>query len=172
MVVTAHFIDEERFLHKRITFTPISNHKGDGIRKLIENYLIDWEIEKLFTIAVDNVSANTLAISYVKKKLANWSGNSMVLNSLYMHVRCSAHIINLIVQDGLSQVNQSITSIRNAVKYVRSSMARLQKFKTCVDWKKISCGGLMVLDVSTRWSLTYLMLEKAVAFEKAFDMPK
>lgn len=71
----------------------------------------------------------------------------MVLNGLYMHVRCSGHIINLIVQDGLSQVNQSIASIRNAVKYVRSSPARLQKFKTCVQWEKISCGGLMVLDV-------------------------
>ncbi|KAK9174668.1 hypothetical protein WN944_029705 [Citrus x changshan-huyou] len=61
MVVTAHFIDEEWVLHKRIlTFTPISNHKGDGIGKLIKNCLIDWGIEKLFTITVDNASANTL----------------------------------------------------------------------------------------------------------------
>ncbi|KAK9196087.1 hypothetical protein WN943_004215 [Citrus x changshan-huyou] len=173
IVVTAHFIDEEWVLHKRIlTFTPISNHKGDGIGKLIENCLIDWGIEKLLTITVDNASANTLAIAYVKKKLANWSGNSMVLNGLYMHVRCSAHIINLIVQDGLSQVSQSIASIRNAVKYVRSSLARLQKFKTCVDREKISRGGLMVLDVPTRWNSTYLMLEKAVAFEKAFERLK
>ena len=155
------------FLDKRIlTFTPISNHKGDGIGKLIENCLIDWRIKKLFTITVDNASANTLAISYMKKKLANWSGNSMVLNDLYTHVRFSAHIINLIVKDGLSQVNQSIASIWNAVKYVRSSLARLQKFKTCVDRKKISCGGLMVLDVSTQWSSTYLILEKAVAFDR------
>ncbi|KAH9707600.1 BED-type domain-containing protein [Citrus sinensis] len=172
MVVTTHFIDEEWVLHKRIlTFTPISNHKGDGIGKLIENCLIDWRIEKLFTITVDNASANTLAIAYVKK-LANWSGNSMVLNGLYMHVRCSAHIINLIVQDGLSQVSQSIASIRNAVKYARSSPVRLQKFKTCVDREKISRGGLMVLDVPTRWNSTYLLLEKAVAFEKAFKRLK
>ena len=42
IVVMAHFIDEEWFLHKRVfTFTPISNHKGDGIGKLIENCLID-----------------------------------------------------------------------------------------------------------------------------------
>ena len=126
MVFTAHFIDEEWVLHKRIlTFTPISNQKGDDIRKLIENYLIDTGIEKFFTITVDNASANTLAIANVKKKLANWSGNSMVLNGLYMHVRCSAPIINLIVQDGLSQVSQSIASIQNEVKYVRSSLARL-----------------------------------------------
>ena len=43
MVVMAHFIDELWVLHKRIlTFTPISDQKGDDIRKLIENRLIDW----------------------------------------------------------------------------------------------------------------------------------
>ncbi|KAH9672415.1 BED-type domain-containing protein [Citrus sinensis] len=173
MVITAHFIDAEWVLHKRIlSFTPIANHKGDGIGKLIEACLIDWGIERLFTITVDNASANKVAITYVKKKLANWSVNSMVLNGLYMHVRCSAHIINLIVQDGLAEVNHSIASIHNAVKYVRSSPARLQKFKTCVDREKISYGGLMVLDVPTKWNSTYLMLHKAVVFEKTFDRMK
>lgn len=121
---------------------------------------------------MDNASANKIAIIYVKKKLANWSVNSMVLNGLYMHVRCSAHIINLIVQDELAEVNHSIASIRNAVKSVRSSSARLQKFKTCVDREKISYGGLMVLNVPTRWNSTYLMLHKAVVFEKTFDRMK
>ncbi|XP_024039212.1 zinc finger BED domain-containing protein RICESLEEPER 2-like [Citrus clementina] len=96
----------------------------------------------------------------------------MVLNGLYMHVRCWARIINLIVQDGLAEVNHSIASIRNAVKSIRSSPARLQKFKTCIDREKISYGGLMMLDVPTRWNSTYLMLHKAVVFEKAFDRMK
>ncbi|KAH9697522.1 BED-type domain-containing protein [Citrus sinensis] len=137
MVITTHFIDVEWVLHKRIlSFTLIANHKGDGIRKLIEACLIDWEIERLFTITVDNASANKVVITYVKKKLANWSVNSMVLNGLYMHVRCSTHIINLIVQDGFAEVNHSIASIHNAV------------------------------------NSTYLMLHKAVVFEKAFNMMK
>ncbi|KAH9671555.1 BED-type domain-containing protein [Citrus sinensis] len=117
MVITAHFIDAEWVLYKRIlSFTLIANHKRDGIGKLIETCLIDWGIERLFTITVDNASANKVAITYVKKKLANWSVNSMILNGLYMHVRCSAHIINLIVQDGLAEVNHLVASIRNAVK--------------------------------------------------------
>ncbi|XP_024035554.1 zinc finger BED domain-containing protein RICESLEEPER 2-like [Citrus sinensis] len=173
MVITTHFIDAEWVLHKRIlSFTLIANHQGDGIRKLIEACLIDWGIERLFTITVDNTSVNKVAITYVKKKLANWSVNSMVLNGLYMHVRCSAHIINLIVQYGFEEVNHSIASIHNVVKYVRSSPARLQKFKICVDREKISYGALMVLDVPTRWNSTYLMLHKAVVFEKTFDMMK
>ncbi|KAK9186776.1 hypothetical protein WN944_018165 [Citrus x changshan-huyou] len=139
---------------------------------LLKSVLGGSKQRRLFTITVDNASANKIAIIYVKKKLANWSVNSMVLNGLYMHVRFSAYIINLIVQDGLAEVNHSIASIRNAVKSVRSSPARLQKFKTCVDMEKISYEGLMVLDVHTRWNSTYLMLHKAVVFEKAFDRMK
>ena len=85
---------------------------------------------------MDNASANEKAIDYLKK-LGNWSRESLVLNGLYLHVRCSAHIINLIVKDGLDVVKTSIDSIRNAVRYVRSSPSRLQKFKACIDTKKI-----------------------------------
>ena len=46
MVITAHFFDVEWVLHKRIlSFTPIANHKGDDIGKLIETCLIDCGIE-------------------------------------------------------------------------------------------------------------------------------
>ncbi|WOL00100.1 zinc finger BED domain-containing protein RICESLEEPER 2-like [Canna indica] len=51
----------------------------------------------------------------------------------YMHVRCIAHIFNLVVREGLNDVKTSVTKIRNVVKYVRSSPARLKKFKECVD---------------------------------------
>ena len=40
-------------------------------------------------------------------------------------MRCCAHILNLIVRDGLSEVKDSVMAIRNAVKYVTSSGTRL-----------------------------------------------
>ncbi|KAK2388991.1 zinc finger BED domain-containing protein DAYSLEEPER [Trifolium repens] len=42
-----------------------------------------------------------------------------------MHVRCCAHILNLVVQDGLKDYHSSIRKIRNAVNYVRKSPGRL-----------------------------------------------
>lgn len=76
----------------------------------------------------------------------------LVLNNEFLHVRCSTHIVNLIVSDGLKELHESIVRIRFAVRYVR-----LQKFKECVEREKIDCKGLVVLDVPTRWNCTYLM---------------
>jgi hypothetical protein len=38
-----------------------------------------------------------------------------------MQVRCCAHILNLIVSDGLKEIDESIVKVRSAVKYVKSS---------------------------------------------------
>ena len=71
--------------------------------KLIEDFLHKWGIEKVFTITVDNAIANDVAISILKKRVNGWEG--YVLNGEYMHVRCSAHILNLIVSDGLKELH-------------------------------------------------------------------
>ena len=171
MVVTAHFIDSHWHLHRRIlSFTPILNHKGDTIEKQLEDCLLDWNIDKVFCVTVDNASANDVALSHLKKRLKSRREDSLVLNGEYMHVRCCAHILNLIVTDGLKDLNDSVISIRNAIKYVRSSGSRLQAFKYYVEREKIEYKGSVVLDVSTRWNSTYLMLTTTLKFQKAFDL--
>ena len=44
-------------------------------------------IEKVFTITVDNASANNSAIAYLKKRLKSWGG--LVLDGEFMHMRCA-----------------------------------------------------------------------------------
>ncbi|KAI5335682.1 hypothetical protein L3X38_025816 [Prunus dulcis] len=122
-----------------------------------------------FSFVEDNVAANTKAIEYVRKKINGWKDSNSVLGGVHMHMRCSAHIINLIVKEGLKRLESSIVAIRNAVKFVRSSPSRLSYFKMCVETEKIECKGLVVMDVPTRWNSTYLMLDAALKFRKAFD---
>ncbi|KAM1606915.1 hypothetical protein ACFX1Q_027732 [Malus domestica] len=63
MVLTTHFVDDEWNMHKRIlNFYLISSHEGKGIGKLIEQCLVEWEIENVMYISVDNASANKVAI--------------------------------------------------------------------------------------------------------------
>ena len=132
MVFTAYFIDSEWKLHKNIlNFCQISNHKGEIIGKLIESCLIEWWIEKVVTIIVDNASTNDVAIAYIKRMIKNWNG--LVLDSEFLYMCFCAHITNLIVSDGLKDHIPSIDLIRCAVRYVRCSPSRLVKFKACVE---------------------------------------
>ncbi|VVA36973.1 PREDICTED: zinc finger BED domain-containing, partial [Prunus dulcis] len=119
MVLTAHFVDSDYKMHKRIlNFCVIDSHKWESIGKLLENCLIDWGHEKILTITADNAAANTKAIEYVRKKINGWKDSNSVLGGVHMHMRCSAHIINLIVKEGLKRLESSIVAIRNAVKFV------------------------------------------------------
>ncbi|KAL0303202.1 UNVERIFIED_CONTAM: Zinc finger BED domain-containing protein RICESLEEPER 2 [Sesamum radiatum] len=167
MCHTAHWIDSDWELQKRIiNFCIVENHKGETIEKQIEECLYKWEIDKVCTITVDNASSNVKAIAHLKKK-CKWK--DVILNNDYMHMRCSAHIANLIVKEGLEEQHESIMHVRNAVKYVRSSPARLKALKRCVEKEKIDSKSLLCLDVETRWNSTYLMLDAAEKFEKAFE---
>ncbi|TYK26632.1 zinc finger BED domain-containing protein RICESLEEPER 2-like isoform X3 [Cucumis melo var. makuwa] len=75
MVITAHFIDDDWNLHKRIlNFCQVANHKGDTIGRAIEKCLEGWGIDRLFTVTVDNASSNDVAIAYLVKKFKGRNG--------------------------------------------------------------------------------------------------
>ncbi|XP_063949902.1 zinc finger BED domain-containing protein RICESLEEPER 2-like [Daucus carota subsp. sativus] len=167
MCITAHYVDAEWNLKKKIiSFCQIANHKGETIGKLIESCLLEWGIEKVFTVTMDNASANDVAAGFIRRRVNAWKGS--VLGGEHLHVRCGAHIVNLIVNDGLHKLHDSIAAIRNSVRYIHSSLARLLKFKACAEKERINYKGGLVLDVATRWNSTYMMLDVALKFEKAF----
>ncbi|XP_019166614.1 PREDICTED: zinc finger BED domain-containing protein RICESLEEPER 2-like [Ipomoea nil] len=168
MVVTPHFIDEEWKLNKKIiSFVPITSHKGEAVAKVLETCLLDWGIRNVYSITVDNASSNDTAIGFLKKKLMSW-GTSTVKGK-YIHMRCIAHILNLVVQDGLKQCDSSVKRVREAVRYVRSSPVRLKKFRNLAEWNGIEQKSSLCLDVPTRWNSTYLMLQSAIIYEKVFE---
>ncbi|XP_052882252.1 zinc finger BED domain-containing protein RICESLEEPER 2-like [Gossypium arboreum] len=168
LCITAHFIDNDWKLNKKfLNFCLISSHKDESIGMVIEKCLLNWGIDKLFTVTVDNASSNDVAIGYLRKKLNPQGG--LVQNGKYLHMRCMAHILNLIVVEGLKEMNKSVECVRGAVRYVRQSPARLQKFKESVVVEKIECMKMLCLDVCTRWNSTYLMLDTTQNFERAFE---
>ncbi|KAF7112610.1 hypothetical protein RHSIM_RhsimUnG0212000 [Rhododendron simsii] len=153
---------------KRIlNFCQIEDHKGVTIGKKIESLLLEWNVDGIFTLTVDNASSNATAIEYLKRKTMDWKRT--VLEHEYIHMRCCAHILNLIVVEGLKDTSESILRVRDVVRYVRSSPQRMETFNKCVEKEKIESKQTVCLDVCTRWNSTYLMLEVAIKFEKAFQ---
>ena len=82
------------------------------------------------------------------------------------------HILNLIVQDSLKVIDKALHNIRESVKYVKSSDGRTLKFKECSSDVGINMSICLRLDVTTRWNLTYLTLESAIKYKKAFEILK
>ncbi|KAH0686207.1 hypothetical protein KY284_016760 [Solanum tuberosum] len=88
--------------------------------------LCDWGLDKIFTITVDNASSNDVTVKELSKLFTKREINFM--NGEHFHVRCMAHILNLIVQDGLKVPVVSIEWVRKAVKYIRLSPARCKSY--------------------------------------------
>ena len=51
-------------------------------------------------------------------------------NGELFHIKCFAHVINLIVQDGIEVIRDVISKVRDSVKCVKSSTLRMQTFSS------------------------------------------
>ncbi|XP_031273329.1 zinc finger BED domain-containing protein RICESLEEPER 2-like [Pistacia vera] len=86
----------------------------------------EWNIDrKLSTLMFDNCSTNNAVVEDILNELP--SASLMLRGSLF-HMRCCAHVLNLIVQDGLLVIRQAIARIRESVAYWSASPKREQKF--------------------------------------------
>ncbi|XP_058184164.1 zinc finger BED domain-containing protein RICESLEEPER 2-like [Rhododendron vialii] len=169
MVVTGHFIDGDWKLQKRVLnfcYVP-PLHSGVVIADALYKCITGWGIEnKVASITVDNASNNDLALKnlqgtfkLLKKKL--------LFDGKLFHVRCCAHILNLMVQDGLSVIGGVIECVREAVKYLVASEPRLIQFSEIAKQLQLPSKKL-ILDCPTRWNSAYLMLSAALEFKDVF----
>ncbi|XP_024030779.1 zinc finger BED domain-containing protein RICESLEEPER 2-like [Morus notabilis] len=171
LCLTAHFVDKNWKLQKRIlNFCNMPPpHTGIALSEKIYSLLHDdWGIEgKIFTITLDNATSNDVSVVSLQTQL-NLDG-LLPSNGEFFHLRCCAHILNLIVQDGLKRIDYSVENIRDTVKYVKASQMRKQKFIECVKLVRLNVNKGLCQDVVTRWNSTYLMLDRALFFRRAFQ---
>ena len=167
----AHYVDKDWKLKSKIlSFTHMQPpHTGHDLALKVLEFLKDWGIEKkIFSITLDNASSNDNMQNMLKEHLC--LSNSLLLNGEFFHIRCSAHILNLIVQDGLKVARDTLLKIRQSVHYVRASESRKKQFFKCVE----QVGGIdtsigLRSNCVTRWNLTYTMLESAINYRRAFQ---
>ena len=88
-------------------------------------------INGIFTLTVDNASSIDAIILFLQTVTKDWKGT--VLEYEFLHMRCCAHILNLIVGDGMREINASITKVCEAVRYLKSSPNRNQTFMGFVE---------------------------------------
>ena len=96
--------------------------------------------------------------------------DSLLCDGQFFHVRCCAHILNLIIQEGLKVASETLNKIRNNIKYVKASNGRMKSFLEYIS----QVGGIdtkigLRLDVCTGQNSTYIMLESSIRYRHAFS---
>ncbi|XP_026450750.1 zinc finger BED domain-containing protein RICESLEEPER 2-like [Papaver somniferum] len=160
-ILKAHGMRKEA-IHKRLKCVP-----GEALAAKLFVILEYWGIEeKVCNITLDNAASNDRCIKVMKSRLV---AKKIVFNKgKYFHVRCCAHILALILKDGLPKIDPAVIKVRKLVKYIKSSQIRKQNFFETVETLGISVRMGLHRDVKTRWNSTYLMLQSCIAYEDVF----
>ncbi|KAL8100696.1 hypothetical protein AgCh_032813 [Apium graveolens] len=147
MVVTGHWIDSDWNLNMRVlnfcNVPPL--HSGFIISEVLFKCLNEWGIiDKIGTLTVDNAAANDVALRYFKQTFS-------------------------VRRDGLELTKEIVDKVRDGIKYIEASESRRIKFAKISMFLGLKYKKL-ILDVSTRWNLTYNMMSCAIEFRDAFLM--
>ncbi|KAK8565134.1 hypothetical protein V6N12_058709 [Hibiscus sabdariffa] len=143
--------------------TPFTKRK----RKKTSGVWEHFRLVKLLdgTDLLDNAKTNDVVVRKLMEKLN--LQKKLVVGGKLFHVRCCAHILNLLVQDGLGEIEDIIHNVRESVKHVNASPGRLHNFSKLAKQLSMSNKHL-ILDVATRWNATYAMLSTALEFKEVF----
>ncbi|GJT09542.1 zinc finger BED domain-containing protein RICESLEEPER 2 [Tanacetum coccineum] len=115
------------------------------------------------TISVDNASMNDKALNFLIERLPNiYDGGK------HFQIRCFAHILNLIVKKGLTELDDSVQHVTKTVRYIKNSTQRISKFKKCIEDSEITIKRFLFSDCATRWNSTFDMLKVANELKDAF----
>ena len=152
-------------LYIRFAYVP-APHNGEVICQALHECLLDWHLErKLSTVTLDNCTTNDKAIDILIDKLDT---KSLMLEGKYMHMRCCAHILNLIVKDGMSVMEKGIARVRDSVAFWQATPKRHEKFEKMAHTLNIDYSRRLFLDCKTRWNSTYKMISIALLFTDVF----
>lgn len=150
----------------RFVYVPCP-HTAAIIANALYACLQSWDIDcRVSSMTLDNCSTNDNLVKKMEDKIG---ASNLLLEGKMLHMRCCAHILNLIVKDGLDVIGPCIVSIRDSVAYWLATPKRYEKFVKAAQHQKIELTKKLCLDCKTRWNSTYIMLNVAIPYRKVFD---
>nr|KAJ0203883.1 hypothetical protein LSAT_V11C500293430 [Lactuca sativa] len=164
MVVTTHFITEDFVMHKRVvSFKEVDTHKAEDMARELLICINEWGMKNFMTMTVDNAKTNDAAINIIVKELP-----SIYENGKHFHIRCMAHIINLVVKMGLKHEVYHVKNLQDAVKYIRASPQRIKTFKQAMKDAAVESQRCLCGETPTRWNSTFELLRSAYDMKNTF----
>ncbi|XBI57690.1 hypothetical protein VPH35_039038 [Triticum aestivum] len=169
MAVTGHYVDASWNLKSflmRFVYVPCP-HNAEVICEALHACLVEWHLEKkISTVTLDNCTSNDKAMEILPDKLDT---SSLMLQGSLLHMRCAAHILNLIVKDGLDVMEKGIERVRDSVAFWSTTPKRHEKFEKMARLLNNEYTCRLALDCKTRWNSTYIMLKGALQYKDVFE---
>jgi hypothetical protein len=152
-------------------------HSGVNLQELLFKVLKRFKLDKkVISLTTDNAENMTVTCKLLSAKLGG---------DEFFHIRCAAHIINLVatsafelVKPRLEKLRGIITFLNNSTKattqYRRTATTDTEYIEALADIDMIytpSATGSkrkVPLDVKTRWSSTFHMLDKSLRVRDLF----
>ena len=82
----------------------------------------------------------------VEKLLLRFDTDTLISSGKFFHMRCTAHILNLVVRDGLKVIESESGKIRESVSYWTQTPKRYETFELAARQLKINCKKNLKLD--------------------------
>ena len=174
MSVTIHWIDSSWELNSLlIGFEHIQGiHTGENIAHVFVKVLKEFGLENsLLSVTLDNAGNNGTFISFLRVLLQD----TIACGGQLLQCRCAAHIINLVVKDGIACIAKDLRKLRVLVKSLRNPQ-RVEKFEKRVEEILVPTNtnyatkARPTLDVATRWNSTFEMIKSCMPYAQIFDI--
>ncbi|GBB95660.1 hypothetical protein RclHR1_02590005 [Rhizophagus clarus] len=143
----------------------IIRHTGINMAAAITNVLNEFNLAgKALALTTDNESAMLVCGRKLSEEFEK------ELNNLtFSHYRCSAHILNLAVKQGMEIVDQEIVEVRQLMSKIKNSVLLCDELRELCVIEKLEYLRPEI-DIETRWNSTYYMLCKLQRMETALKM--
>uniref|UniRef100_A0ACD5TRB3 Uncharacterized protein n=1 Tax=Avena sativa TaxID=4498 RepID=A0ACD5TRB3_AVESA len=168
--ITCHYIDADWKLNKRIVWFKKIDPPYDGASIADEVHLAfrEWRFEKkVMCITLDNAAYNDRMINCLRIRL---SKGSLPLSSKFFQIRCCAHILNLVVQTGLTLIDPAADKLRDGIMYLKASGTRLYKFYSTIKTIfNLEESRRLKPDMPIRWNSTYTMCGCCLYYREVFQ---
>jgi Protein of unknown function (DUF 659) len=150
--VTAHWISNWNMHECTVDFADISDisHTGANLANVLTKIIEDLGVQnKVLAVVADNASNNDTLFLNIQQ------------HTHIEQVRCFGHVLNLVVQEALGHISECITLLRELLKKVKYSSQKQDMLMKLCNLSDIS-KAKPLLDISTRWSSTYAMINQAI----------
>ncbi|KAK5845548.1 hypothetical protein PVK06_001739 [Gossypium arboreum] len=122
---------------------------------------------KVCLISVDDASYNDAVVRMLNDSIS--FHKRLSLNGKLFHICCYAYILNLLVHDGLSKIEDVIDNVRESAKHITASTVHLTMFNDSIKQLQLP-NKRLILNCCTWWNATYVMLSCVLEFKDVFPL--